>query len=162
MGPFILKKGYSFVSDRDITMQSIMRWAFTGTGPLGAARTDATHSIITNFSKSLGESVKIDGPDIHTYVISSSSDSRTELDYGKSFNFKPSSLQYFGKARGKDSFLQLVTLSRPKGFGTLKLRNTDPYSSLIIDPKYLQNKNDMESLIEGSQNKTIDNQVAIK
>lgn len=89
------------------------------------------------------------GPDVHTYVISSSTDDRTELDYGKSFNFKKSSLQYFGRARGQDSFLQLVTLSRPKGYGFVKLRNKDPRSPLIIDPKYLQNKLDVKILVEG-------------
>ncbi|OXA57371.1 Choline dehydrogenase, mitochondrial [Folsomia candida] len=149
MGPFIVKDGYSFIRERDITVQVILRWLFTGTGPMAAARTEATHSFLTNFSRALGDTVERDGLDVHTYVISSSTDGRTELDYGKSFNFKQSSLDYFGSARGKDSFLQLVTLARPKGVGYVKLRDRNPRSPMLIDPKYLQNKEDVKILVEG-------------
>jgi len=48
-----------------------------------------------------------------------------------------------------DGFFQLVTMSRPVGTGTVKLRDANPHSLLEIDPKYLENPHDLKTLVEG-------------
>lgn len=42
-----------------------------------------------------------------------------------------------------------VTLSRPKSRGSVKLKNTDPTTPLVIDPQYLTHPEDMPILLAG-------------
>lgn len=35
------------------------------------------------------------------------------------------------------------------GYGSVKLRNANPYSRLLIDPRYLEDPRDFEGLVEG-------------
>jgi hypothetical protein len=148
MGPFIVKDGYSFVRDRDININSIAEWIFKGTGAIASGRAEATYAFISNHSKSQGNT---DFPDVHTYVISVSSDTRTEFDFQRSFNFNPRSAEYFAHSQGKDSFLTLISLNSPKGRGYMKLRNKCPHSPLIINPKYLEETDDIKVLLEGTE-----------
>jgi len=56
---------------------------------------------------------------------------------------------YYAHAVGKDSFLQIVSLGRPKARGFIKLRSRDYKAPAIIDPSYLDNDHDIKILIEG-------------
>jgi hypothetical protein len=43
----------------------------------------------------------------------------------------------------------LASLLRPKSRGTLRIRSQDPFDYPIIDPRYLENRLDVELLIRG-------------
>ena len=42
----------------------------------------------------------------------------------------------------------LPTLLHPKSRGSIRLRDTDPTSHPVIDPKYLENEYDVKVLVE--------------
>ncbi|XP_050411299.1 L-sorbose 1-dehydrogenase-like [Patella vulgata] len=48
-----------------------------------------------------------------------------------------------------NGFTLVYTLLRPKSHGTLRLNSTDAMQHPIIDPRYLENKEDVESLLRG-------------
>lgn len=50
---------------------------------------------------------------------------------------------------GKDSVVACVALVRPKSVGEIRLRNKDPLSPPIIDPRYLEHPDDVRTLVEG-------------
>ena len=51
----------------------------------------------------------------------------------------------------EDGFFQLVTINRAYGVvGYVRLRDADPHSPLIINPRYLQNSYDGKALVEGN------------
>ena len=52
--------------------------------------------------------------------------------------------------QGLNTFGLGVTLVRPKSVGEIRLRNSDPFSPPIIDPRYLEHPDDVETLKEGS------------
>lgn len=41
-------------------------------------------------------------------------------------------------------------LLHPKSSGELRLRSNDPFDEPLIDPKYLSNEEDIETLVEGN------------
>lgn len=43
----------------------------------------------------------------------------------------------------------LVILLHPRSHGELKLRSKDPFQAPLIDPKYLSDPMDVETLVEG-------------
>jgi choline dehydrogenase-like flavoprotein len=70
--------------------------------------------------------------------------------FAKALNFKAKFTQdYFRKAYGREAFVQIVTVSKPLGFGTLKLKDIRPTSPLLLDPNYLSNAEDVKTLVEG-------------
>jgi len=146
LGPFIIDTGNSFNRDRDVTIPNIKRWLFHGKGPFAGGRTEVAYSITTSVAR---RESRADAPDIHTYCVSFSADSRLKLDFSKSFNFNPKSLEYMESSKGHDSFYQLVSLGRSFGHGFVKLKDKNPYSPLIIDPKYLQDDRDVQAVVEG-------------
>jgi len=147
VGPFVMNKPLSFNRERDLTFSALLDWVFNGSGPIAGGRTESTHAIKT--SVALREPRFVDAPDIHTYVVAASADTRTKMDYGNAFNFDEPSLDYIASSLGVDSFFQLVTLTRPFGYGTVRLRDSNPRSPLLIDPQYLQHPKDTETLVEG-------------
>jgi choline dehydrogenase len=110
------------------------------------SRSEATYTVRSSLA------LKENGsPDMHTYFLAYSLDTRYERDFSNAFNFKPEIIKdYYGKAKGLDSFLQMVTLNQAVGTGNLKLRSKDPFVQPLIDPKYLQNERDVKILVEGT------------
>lgn len=146
VGPFVVPRGYSFSQFRDVNLTSFFNWLATGKGLLSSGRTEATYSIVTDSAKASGNTL---APDIHTYMLSQTP-IKPELLFGDSFNFNQKSLNFMEKStKYGDGFFQLVTMSRPMGFGTVKLQDRNPWSPLIIDPKYLENPRDMKVLVDG-------------
>ena len=122
----------------------------SGTGPVQSCRTEATFTLSSSYAKADGSQWL---PDMHSYFLAVSMDQRHEQDFAQSFNFKPNILRnYFGAVKGQDSFLQLVTLNRPLGTGTLRLRSKDPFAPPLLDPKYLEHPRDAAVLLEGMHN----------
>ena len=143
LGPFISAPKTSFLRDRDINADTVTEFASNGTGPLACSRTEATYSISSSISDK-------GFPDIHTYFLAYSIDSHYKRVFSNAFNFKPEILNnYFGKVKGKDSFLQMVTINKPFGTGTLRLKNKDPFTKPLLDPRYLSHEKDVKILVEG-------------
>lgn len=63
-GHFIVKEGYSFRRDRDITISSATEWLTNGTGVISGARTEAIYMRKSEFG------TRKDRSDLHTYVTS--------------------------------------------------------------------------------------------
>ena len=147
LGPFVSSPGTSFLRERDLNMRTIREWAVSGTGPVQCSRTEATFTISSSIAKKDGLELY---PDIHSYFLAWSVDERYKQELQTAFGIKSNILEnYFGKAKGMDSFLQMVTINRVTGTGTLKLKNKDPFEQPLLDPKYLQNPRDMAVLLEG-------------
>jgi choline dehydrogenase-like flavoprotein len=147
VGPFLSAPGSSFLRERDYTIPAITQWVLKGTGLVQSCKSEATFTLSSSLAKKDGSDWL---PDMHSYFLAYSQDQRHELDFEQSFNFKPEILRnYFGAAKGRDSFLQLVTLNRPAGTGTLRLKNRDPFTQPLLDPKYLQHPRDIAVLVEG-------------
>jgi len=147
IGPFIVDKGNAIVYDRDISLGNVIDWFVRGQGGiLKGTLAEGTWAITTDSAKRDG---RLETPNIHAYILSMAVTRELESGASRSFNLKPSIAKYMGLSKGQDSFVQLVTLNKPLGYGYLKLRDNNPYSTLLIDPKYLENEKDFEALVEG-------------
>jgi len=148
MGPFLVNKGYSFVRERDITLTTLLQWTLNGNGPMASSRIEASYDLISNFSKAKaqreGRDEVPDKPDIRTIIIAASADDQTATDFERAFNLNHRSIQHFTQTIGEDSYYQTVTLYSPKQTGYVKLRDSNPWTSLEINPRYFENQEDME------------------
>lgn len=149
IGPFVMNPESSITLRQIFRPVSAVKWLFLGNGELSTSLTEATYTIRSNISKAQNISTL---PDIHTYVITSPVDAfLNDILFHGSFNFKKDSIKkYFVPASGEDSFIQLVTLAKPIGTGTIKLKDSNPASPVLIDPNYLQDERDLKVLIEGN------------
>jgi len=147
VGPFVSAPGSSFLSDRDVTAQTFLEWIGSGTGPVQCSRAEATYTWSSSYAKREGYDKF---PDLHTYFSAWSISAGYERDLAAAFNIdRGISRRYYGQAKGKDSFFQLVTLNKVFGAGTIKLKSKDPLAHPLIDPMYLQHPRDVEALVEG-------------
>lgn len=146
VGPFVVKRGYSFHQFRDINITSFLNWVATGKGLISSGRTESTFAILSDLAKASKDTF---APDIHSYMLSYTSVPSDKL-FKESFNFKEEVVDYMVKsAEYGDTFFQFVALSRPSGTGTLKLTSKNPHNPLEIDPKYLHDPHDVKVLVEG-------------
>jgi len=153
IGPFLVDKGHSLVYDRDLTLIDFLNWVNFGTGKFKSTLSEGTWAIYTNKSSkddNEDESVRSKTPDVHTYVLSVSFTEDVK-EAASSFNIRPEVASFFTLANKTDSFYQLVTVNRQKGHGYVKLKSGDPHDELEIDPKYLEDTRDFETLVEGIQ-----------
>lgn len=134
------------VIERDLTVPTLINWMASGKGPIRSSLSEGTWAITTDSARKTG---RIQKPDIHSYILSVGMPSELKSVIVRAFNFKPEIIDHFSRAGKQDSFFQLVTLNAPIGAGKVTLRDTNPYSPPIIDPKYLQNDLDTMSLLEG-------------
>jgi len=146
IGPFIVNRGNALLYDRDISMGDFFNWLIHGKGVFKSSLAEGTWAMTTNSAKRDG---RTEAPNIHTYILSVAVSKELESGATKSFNVKPAVAKFLSRTKGKDSFMQLVTLNKPVGHGWIKLRDADPYSPLLIDPKYLENPKDFEDLVQG-------------
>ncbi|CAL8109171.1 unnamed protein product [Orchesella dallaii] len=146
VGPFLLKEGQSMVIERDLTIPTLLQWFSTGKGLIRSSLSEGTWAILTDSAKRSGRTRK---PDIHSYILTTTMPEEISQIITRAFNFKPEILRFYSKAAKLDSFFQLVTLNSPVGHGRLTLRDSNPLSYPVIDPKYLENEEDARSLLEG-------------
>ncbi|XP_055957865.1 L-sorbose 1-dehydrogenase isoform X3 [Patella vulgata] len=57
--------------------------------------------------------------------------------------------KYYSGVNHMNGFILTLTLLRPKSQGTVRLNSTDAMQHPIIDPRYLENKEDVETLLRG-------------
>lgn len=60
--------------------------------------------------------------------------------------------KYFSPLENDNVITIAPVLLHPKSLGEVKLRSNDPSDELLIDPKYLSNKYDIDTLIDGNDN----------
>lgn len=89
-------------------------------------------------------------PDLYYSFISMNMKNDTADVFQKGFGYADGVLQkYFAPTVGQDVFFHLLCLSRPKSVGEVKLRSNNPRQRLYIDPKYLDDKRDVDTVMEG-------------
>ncbi len=70
--------------------------------------------------------------------------------FQSTFGYKDGVMQkYFAPVVGKDVFFHVLSLNLPKSVGQVKLRSNNPRQRLSIDPNYLDNKQDVQAVMEG-------------
>lgn len=117
-----------------------------GKGPFSSTRLEGTYTFRSTKAKREGYK----HPDIFTYILAHSTDEAFERDMGIAINTKTEILRtYYKMWQGQDNFFQLVTLPKPSALGTLRLKDADPHSAPLLDPKYLQDQRDVDLLVEG-------------
>lgn len=91
-------------------------------------------------------------PDLYYTFVSLNMKPETADSFQKTFGYKDGVLQkYFAPVVGKDVFFHVLCLSRPKSTGQVKLRSKDPRQRLYINPNYLDQKEDVETVMEGKE-----------
>ncbi|CAL8073808.1 unnamed protein product [Orchesella dallaii] len=146
VGPFFVDEGKSFLMERELTMSAMVEFGVFGTSPYASTRLEGTYTFRSSKAKTEGYKY----PDIFTYIMVHSTDSEYERDMEVAANTKKEILRgYYKMWAGNDSFFQLVTLPKPYSKGFLKLRDADPKSPPILDPKYLSHQRDVDLLVEG-------------
>jgi choline dehydrogenase-like flavoprotein len=131
---------------RDLTVPSIVEFFTFGTGPFASTRLEGTYT----FRSKIAEKDGYKHPDVFTYILAHSTDDGFERDMGSSINTRSELLRsYYKMWQGQDNFFQLVTLPKPHGHGVLKLKDSDPMTPPLLDPKYLQDQRDVDTLVEG-------------
>ena len=76
--------------------------------------------------------------------------SRAIVDLSTTFKVKEEYLEsLLLDLQGTEGFGLAAVLVRPKSIGELKLKDNNPNSPPIINPRYLQHPNDVQALIEG-------------
>lgn len=147
LGPFVVDKPVSMLFDRDITSQSFVDYTQKGIGELSSSGTSAVGFVSTPMAKARGEG---DWPDIQYIFLGNGVYSRMAHDMAHGFHVKENVMQkYFEGDKGKDSFQIIVSLARPKAVGTMKLSGSRFSDEFLIDPKYLDNDDDMKTILEG-------------
>jgi choline dehydrogenase-like flavoprotein len=138
----------SFSIERDIiNSASIAQFLVQGTGTLTTTGTQAMGFFSTSFAKKANES---SWPDIQTILIGVSVGENFASDFSRGFGLKHGQYQrYLAHAVGRDSFMQIVSLARPRARGYIKLRNADPQVPLLIHPNYFEDQEDVDTIVEG-------------
>ncbi|XP_035710955.1 oxygen-dependent choline dehydrogenase 1 isoform X2 [Folsomia candida] len=146
LGPFFVDQPISFSIERDVTSINVANFAAQGTGVLTTSGTQAMGFFSSTHAKERGEG---DWPDIQFILAGVAIGKNFATDFARGFGVKKKLLEkYWDHAVGTDSFLQIVSLGRPKARGDIKLQSIDPYTPALIDPKYLDNKHDLDILVE--------------
>ncbi|KAH6938066.1 hypothetical protein HPB50_006644 [Hyalomma asiaticum] len=58
---------------------------------------------------------------------------------------------YYKQKQGQNAFMIVPILLHPKSSGFIRLKSTDPEEQPIIDPQFLSNAADIDTLVEGSK-----------
>jgi len=149
VGPFIVDKGFAIDTRRDMSVMNFIDWFVRGQGGVQrGSLAEGSWAITTDSAKRDG---RLATPNIHAYILSVAVTRDLESGASRSFNLKPSTAKYMSLSNGTDSFVQLVSLNKPLGHGYVKLRDNNPHSTLEIDPKYLENDQDFEDLVQGTR-----------
>ena len=113
----------------------------------------ATPAAVTHhgfISTSSVQKAGVDWPDIQMYFMGLSSYSQEHKDLSWIFKFDD---KYFNSlldpVQGLNTFMTGQVLVRPKSLGEITLKDNDPASPPLIDPRYLEHPDDVKALQEG-------------
>ncbi|CAF4112419.1 unnamed protein product, partial [Adineta steineri] len=130
------------LSTRDFTPENLQQWANEGKGLL-------TSSIFESLAwHKLNGNDKTEVPDIQIH----SCPMTVNAELFRNYNFKPEIYEQYLKSHLSDeqqsTVIYLPTLLHPKSKGEITLASRDPFVHPIINPKYLEDKDDIRKLIE--------------
>ena len=147
LGPFFVNEGASFLLDRDVRLQDLRNYFSAGTGPMTSSGVHAMGFFATDKAKSEGDG---HWPDIQLIYSGLSAYKYFPRDFAHAFHVKQDIYEkYYAHAVGKDSFLIIVSLARPAQSGEIVLKSKNPTDEPLIDPRYLQNADDVQRLVQG-------------
>ncbi|CAF0713125.1 unnamed protein product [Adineta steineri] len=142
MTVLIYTTNISTLSTRDLTAENLQRWAVEGKGRLTSCvvEAEAWHQIDGTDKNQV--------PDIQVHFCPLTVDANLL----QNFNFKPEVYeQYIGphlSGEHQSTIAYLPTLLHSKSKGEITLASRDPLAHPNINPKYLEDKEDVRKLIE--------------
>lgn len=147
LGPFIIEDKKSFLIDRDIKALSFAQFGLKGQGVLTTSGGQASAYITSSYAKSRGE---VTWPDIQITLAGLAVHETFASDVARAFNInKDAATAYYNESVGKDSFLLIPSVGRPWARGEILLKDSDPKSAPLVDPRYLEHDEDFLVLLEG-------------
>ncbi|CAF0834998.1 unnamed protein product [Rotaria sordida] len=130
------------LSLHDLTPENLQKWATQGKGPLTSCVVES------QWWCQLNGNDKIQVPDIQTHFAPLTVDA----ELFKNLNYKPEVFEHYLKPYLMDGFqwtiVCLPTILHPKSKGEITLASRDPLAHPIINPNYLQDKEDIRKLVE--------------
>ncbi|CAL8131654.1 unnamed protein product [Orchesella dallaii] len=149
LGPFFIKEPKSFLFDRDVRPENIIRWLFLGTGPITTTGYQGAASIASSVAKSRGEG---NWPDLHLILHGQAIHQGYVDAFAYAYSLQEDELmQYYTNAVGRDSFHINVVGARPTSKGQVLLSGASINDPLVINPRYLEDPGDWDFkiLLEG-------------
>ncbi|CAF1370533.1 unnamed protein product [Adineta ricciae] len=142
MTPLFYLSRLPTLSNRDATVENLELWKHEGKGPLasGVGGSQAWFQVDGND--------KTQYPDIQLLFCSVTADA----NLCRLWNFKPEVYEKYLKPKFCEdqqcTVIALPVLLHPKSRGEITLASDDPFVHPIIDPNYLEDKEDVRKLIE--------------
>jgi len=148
LGPFFVDDSmYLATLDKEMRPQYITEYITRGSGILASPGSHAMGFISSSYAKARGEG---NWPDLQLIFGAVGVHRDFAHDMSHAFHLDPKLFsKYYQHAVGKNAFTLVVSLARPKQRGDIKLTSSGPYNPLRIDPKYLQDPDDVKVLVEG-------------
>lgn len=146
--PFLLNSNetISLIPERDFGLQTIWDYYVHAKGPL---TTPAEAYSQAFFSTSHVLETGVDWPNIQLYMLSFGAHATVAQELAAAYNTKKGVYEsMFKSIQGRDMFVLMSTLARPKSFGDLKLASKDPLVPPLINPNYLKEDDDVKALVE--------------
>jgi len=130
----------SYDSNRIGTLTNLIKWFLFRKGPFGSQALESCAFVKSLPSKNI--------PDVQIHFLCRGGKSKGKEEE-----------ELFVKSTGLSliedpplyGFTLLPTLLYPKSRGTIRLKSKDPLDHPIIDPHYLEDREDMETLLRGSE-----------
>ncbi|CAF0905369.1 unnamed protein product [Rotaria sordida] len=133
------------LSTRDLTPENLQKWATQGKGPLTSSGGESLAWCQLNGNDN---SNKTQVPDIQMQFSPFTADA----EFFRISNFKPEVYEQYLKPHLTDesqwTVLHLPTLLHPESKGEITLASCDPLAHPIINPNYLEDKEDVRKLVE--------------
>ncbi|OXA41986.1 Glucose dehydrogenase [FAD, quinone], partial [Folsomia candida] len=133
--PFLINDTISTVPTRDFGLRTILDYVVNGYGFISSSQ-------IPNKS----------WPDLQVYFMGFGFYPEFMSDYSKTTLYNETlTSRYMESLDGKelDAFGLIITLVRPKSVGQIQLKDKNWETPPLIDPKYLENPQDVKALVEG-------------
>jgi len=128
----------------DAGLDSFLQFFYQGTGAFSSSFVRAVGMVDTNFSR------VEKWPNIQMTLMSITQPLPYE-SFLQIFNIHPETVRGMWKGTaGLNTFQIFLVNSRPLQRGEIRLASTIPEVPPLIDPKYLQNQEDVKTLIEGN------------
>ncbi|VDI81016.1 Hypothetical predicted protein [Mytilus galloprovincialis] len=140
--PIYVNVSYGIDIDKATSIKTLLQYFLFGKGYLTSSALEAT--LYTHSSK--GD--KSFYPDIQLHFLSINFDPVMAKKYNPN-NMDEESIENMINANIDASMVILPTLIHPKSRGEIRLKSTDPFDHPEIDPHYLEQKDDVNVLIEG-------------
>ncbi|CAC5408063.1 Glucose dehydrogenase [FAD, quinone] [Mytilus coruscus] len=140
--PIYANVSYAIDITKATSIKTLLQYFLFGKGYLTSSALEAT--LYTHSSKGNTSFY----PDIQLHFLSIRLDSNMTKKYNPS-NMDDESIENAIKSNIDSSMVIMSTLIHPKSRGEIRLKSRDPFDHPAIDPHYLEQKEDVNVLIEG-------------